>query len=137
MCALRDISAVWHHPQTLACFWEEYGTVPVLPQGSRRTSHAAWCRHMMGVWLLSQCPLPGQDTTGKRGKRPGTGHRQLVKLARGAHSILSHAIEAFRQGDFLAGTPGPASVVISGSPPFPTLQISVEFSRPSFSNVLP
>lgn len=30
----------------------------------------------------------------------GTGHRQLVKLARGAHSILSHATVAFREGDF-------------------------------------
>ena len=105
--------------------------------GIRARGHAAWCRHMMGVWLLSRCPLPGQGTGEKRGGRPGTGHRQLVKLAPGPHSILSHAIVAFRQGDFLAGALGPASVVVSGSPWFPKLQMSLEFSRLSFSNVLP
>lgn len=104
--------------------------------GIRARGHTAWCRHMMGVWLLSQCPLPGQGT-GEREGGAGTVHRQLVKLAQGAHSILSHAIVAFRQGNFLAGAPGPASVVVSGSPRFPKLQMSLEFSRLSFSNVLP
>lgn len=73
----------------------------------------------------------------ERGSQPGTGHRQLVKLAQGAHSILSHAIVAFRQGDFLAEALGPASVVVSGSPRFPKLQMSLEFSRLSLSYVLP
>lgn len=68
---------------------------------------------------------------------PGTGQRQLVKLARGARSILSHAMVAFRQGCFLAGAPSPASVVVSGGPWFPKLQMSLEFSRLSFSRVLP
>jgi len=67
----------------------------------------------------------------------GTGHQQLVKLAQGAHSILSHVTVAFRQSDFLAGAPGIASVVVSGSPQFPELQTSLEYSSIPFSNVLP
>ena len=34
VCVLRDISAAWHHPQSLASSGEEYGTVPSLPRGS-------------------------------------------------------------------------------------------------------
>lgn len=81
-------------------------------------------------------PIAGSTWDQRGGLLAGTGHWQLVKLAQGPHSILSHAIVAFRQGEFLARTPGPASVVISGSPQFPKLQMSLEFSRLSFSNVL-
>lgn len=90
------------------------------------------------TWWVSVCchaaHWPGSTW---EGRGAGTKHRQLVKLARGTHSILSHATVAFRQGVFLAGASGPASVFVSGGPRFPELQMSLEFSRPSFSNVLP
>lgn len=75
----------------------DLGRIQDSTPGTRARGQTAWCRHMMGVWLLSRCPLPRQ---GMGGKRPGTGHRQLVKLAHGAHSILSHAIVPFRQAIF-------------------------------------
>ncbi len=139
VCVLRDISAAWHHPRSLASSWEEYGTVPALPQGSGQEGTLPGADTW---WASGSCH--GAHRLGSarerrkgEGRGAGTVHRQLVKLAQGAHSILSHAIVAFRQGNLLARAPGPASVVVSGSPRFPKLQMSLEFSRLSFSNVLP
>lgn len=133
VCLLRDISTAWHHPQYLASSCEEYGTLPTLPQGSGQEGKLPGADTW---WASGSCH--GAHCLGRaREGGPGTGHQQLVKLAQGAHSILSHAIVAFRQGDFLAGAPGPASVVVWGSPRFPKLQMSLEFIRLSFSNVLP
>ncbi len=135
MIVLPDISDAWHHPQSLASFLEEYRTVPALPQGSGQegTLPGADTWWASGSCHRAHCLGRTQE---RRGRGPGTAHRQLVKLAPGAHSILSHAIMAFRQGEFLARARGLASVVVSGSPWFPKLQMSLEFSRLSFSNVL-
>lgn len=96
---LQDISIAWHYPQFLAPSREEYRTVPALPQGSGQEGTLpgtdTW-------WASGSCH--GAHWLGRHvregGKRPGTGHRQLVKLAQGAYSILSHAIVAFRRAIF-------------------------------------
>lgn len=73
----------------------------------------------------------------KGGERFGTGIWQLLILAQGAwwHSFTCH--RGNQEGNVLAGYLGPASVFVSGSPQFPELQMSLELSRLSFSNVLP
>lgn len=129
-----DIFTALHHPQSMGCPWEEYETGARFPQGSEQEGTMPGA----DTWWVSVC-CHGAHRPGRarEGSGAGTKHRQLVKLARGTHSILSHATVAFRQGVFLAGAPGPASVFVSGGPRFPELQMSLEFSRPSFSNVLP
>lgn len=99
--------------------------------------HRACWRHMTGIWLLSASPLPGQAR-----EAAGTWRQQLVKLARGegACCILSHVL--WHPGGhffflFLARkTQQPCSYCSFGCPCFPEQQMSLEFSRLSFSNVL-
>lgn len=137
VCVLRDISVAWHHPRSLASSGEERGAVNAPPRGNGARGHAAWCRHMTGVWLPSRSHcLRGAGRGGVCW--PGTGHQQLVKLAQGAQSILSHAIVAFRFFFFWQETAAPASVVVSGaSPRFPKRQMSRGLRGRSFSDVLP
>lgn len=120
----------------LACAWERgHGMVPALLWGSQGLleTHDG---HLAAVSEPTAWPGWGgcwhiEAATGE----VGTG---------GACCILSHALW-HPGGQFffffffcLAGKPpGPASVVLLGCPCFPELQMSLEFSRLAFSNVLP
>lgn len=65
-------------PTILGIFGRRVRDSTLTAPGIRAGGHAAWCRHMMGVWLLSRCPLPEQGTGGKggggRGLAQGTGN---------------------------------------------------------------
>lgn len=113
----------------LRAVWESNHTAP----GIRAKGHTAWCRFIMGVWLLSQLPLPRQRTGEKE-----CWHRTLAtgKVGKGGtaffHMPLWHSVRAH----FLARGLLCTSVLILGSPGFPELQMSQEFSSLSYSNVL-
>ena len=57
--------------------------------GIKAKGHTAWCRHMMGVWLLSHYPLPGTDA-----RMPGCWHRAPATGKAGTggtqHSFTCH-----------------------------------------------
>lgn len=122
----------------LACAWERgHRTAPALLRGSQGLLQT----HDGHLAAVSE---PTAWAGRQAGEAAGTGRQQLVKLARGCvlHSftciVASRRAIFFFFFFFLEGKPpGPASVVLSGSPRFPELQMSLEFSGLSFSNVLP
>lgn len=66
VCMCVCIFTALHHPQSMGCPWEECHSRSAMPPGIRARGHDAWCRHMMGVCLLSRCPLTRQLMGGKR-----------------------------------------------------------------------
>lgn len=120
----------------LACAWKRgHGTAPALLRGSQ------------GLLETHDGHLAAVSEPSAWAGRGGCWHTEAAtgEVGTGGRVAFFHMHCGIQEGNsssffvfFLAGKPpGPASVVLLGCPCFPELQMSLEFSRLSFSNVLP